>query len=404
MEQPRNEAVPGVARRWVWLRRPAWIFIVAFILRAGIMATLMAHNPLSWRANEPSSIASAMVQGHGFSSAFHDTTEPTAWLAPVYPTLLACIFRFLGVKTAASAVAAVLLNIIFSSFTAVVLVHLGREQLNEVAGVVAGWAWAISPPLLFMPWLLWETCLSGLVLVVVFRKTLLLSNSSRFIEWASCGIIWSFAALLNPALLSPLPLLAIDAAWRNRRWKQSGLLLLVCILGVLPWTARNYLAFGRIVPIRSNFWPEAYFGNVGFYLHPTGDSMLYQQEGELAFAGDMKQRVLTFVRSHPATFVRLSWRRLISFWTLPPQLHPYPLLLLLTTVGGTIQAWRRRKPWFGFGSVLVVYPIVYYLTYTFARYRYPIEPLMYVLSAFCMCEAVLRLGESQKVPSAQTPG
>jgi hypothetical protein len=41
---------------------------------------------------------------------------------------------------------------------------LGKEQFGEKAGTIAGWAWAMAPPLLFIPWLLWETCLSALVL------------------------------------------------------------------------------------------------------------------------------------------------------------------------------------------------------------------------------------------------
>src|SRR5882757_8866606 len=100
-----EDTVRGAVRSWAWLRQPSWIVIVAFALRLGVAGELLLHNQLSWRANEPSSIAGAIVQGHGFSSAFHDTSSPTAWLGPVYPTLLACIFCFLGIKTAGSAVA-----------------------------------------------------------------------------------------------------------------------------------------------------------------------------------------------------------------------------------------------------------------------------------------------------------
>src|SRR5258708_773271 len=343
MKPLEEDGAGSVARRWVFLRRPVWIVVVAFALRVGVAAELLARNQLSWRANEPSSIAAAMVQGQGFSSAFHDTSEPTAWLGPVYPTLLACIFRLFGIKTAASALVAVLLNVIFASLTAAVLVQLGREQLSETAGIVAGWAWAISPPLLLMPWVLWETCLSALVMAFAFVTTLRLGGASRMREWAGCGAIWSFAALLNPALLAPLPVLALDAAIRSRRWKQFALMTLVCVLCILPWTARNLHVLGKFIPVRSNFWAEVYFGNVDFSVHPVGNSMLYQHEGEFRFVAELKQGALNFVRSNPGTFVRRSGERIVSFWVQPQYLLPYPLLLFLVSWGGIVQAKRRRE-------------------------------------------------------------
>jgi hypothetical protein len=72
---------------------------------------------------------------------------------------------------------------------------------------------------------------------------------------------------------------------------------------------------------------------------------------------------------------------------MPPSfLWPYPFLLLLVSVGGIVQAWRRGKRRLGFASVMLFYPLIYYITYTFARYCYPIEPLMYALGGYVVCE------------------
>lgn len=386
MSQPGEHTVYREMTPWLWLRRTRWIVFAAFTLRVAVSGMLFAHSHAAWGVNEPAGIARAIVEGRGFSSAFHDANGPTAWLAPAYPALLACIFRIFGVASAASAMTAILLNVIFSSLTAAVLVKLGKEQFSETAGIVAGWAWAIAPPLLFIPWLLWETCLSGLVLPFAFMTTLRLSGSSGLRQWAWCGAIWGTAALLNPSMLAPLPALAIEAAIRGRRWKGPALMIVVCLLGILPWTVRNFRAFGQVVPVRSNFWPEVYFGNISFSLHPTGDSMLYQNEGEMRFAADLRGRVLYFVASEPKVFARLTVERVLAFWTRGSQFGPYPLALLLMTLGGLVQAWRRGKRWVACVSVLSLYPLVYYVTYTFVRYRYPIEPLMYCLAGYFVYE------------------
>jgi hypothetical protein len=114
--------------------------------------------------------------------------------------------------------------------------------------------------------------------------------------------------------------------------------------------------------------------------------MLYQREGERLFVADMKGRALSFVRSNPGTFWRLTEKRVVAFWAQPPQFWPYPWLLFLATFGGVVESVRRRKRWIEFLLVLLLYPPLYYVTHAFARFRYPIEPLMYALAAYFVCQ------------------
>lgn len=364
---------------------PKWfqpVFFVAAAARLAVISVLLAHSPVTWGINEPGRIARGLVLGQGFVTPFHDASGPTAWLAPVYPTLLAGLFFLFGVQSTASAWAALFLNVTFSSLTAVVVLKLGREHFGETAGLTAGWAWALSPPLLIMPWIRWETCLSALVMSFAFLRTLRLNEQSRSQQWIICGCIWSFAALLNPALLAPLPVIVAAMAWKQRRWLMPFAMMLVIALGVAPWTARNMLSLHKFIPVRSNFWPEAFFGNVSFSLHPTGNSMVYQREGEIAFAFDMRGRTIEHIRSDPKQFARLTGQRMYAFWTQPDQLGPYAALLLLASLFAIFLAHWAGREWFSFACALAFYPLIYYLTYTFARYRHPIEPLMYTLTGY----------------------
>ncbi len=96
----------------------------------------------------------------------------------------------------------------------------------------------------------------------------------------------------------------------------------------------------------------------------------------------MKERALNFVQSNPGAFWRLTEKRAVLFWTQPQQLWPYPWLLFLTTLCGIVQSARCGKRCIEFLSVLLLYPPIYYVTHVFARFRYPIEPLMYTLSGY----------------------
>lgn len=365
------------------------------------MGVFLAHNNLSWGLNEAAGIGRGLVLGHGFSSAFHDSMGPTAWLAPVYPCLLAGLFFLIGVQTTASAWAAIFLNVVFSSLTAVVLQRLGREHFGERTGLVAGWAWAISPAVVVMPWLLWETCLSALMMSFALLRTLRLNRDSSVGAWVLCGFIWGFAALLNPALLAPLPAIAAVLAWKRRFWRGPATMILVCALCIAPWTLRNTISLHRVIPVRSNFWPEAFFGNVTFALHPTGDSMVYQREGEMRFSDDLRAQVIAHVRSNPGEFASRTGNRIFAFWTQPIHFGPFAAILSLLAWCGILLAWRNDREVLSLGCVLAAYPLIYYVTYTFSRYRHPIEPVMYVVAAYVVSElasygrrwAALRAGE-----------
>jgi hypothetical protein len=45
-------------------------------------------------------VARSIASGHGFSSPFFPSTGPTALMPPLFPYLLACVFRVCGVSIA----------------------------------------------------------------------------------------------------------------------------------------------------------------------------------------------------------------------------------------------------------------------------------------------------------------
>src|SRR5258706_6341522 len=105
-----------------WLRRPAAMVLVALALRLAVVTVGHTYrvNPgadhfgFGW---ETGRIARSIAEGNGFSSAIHGTTGPTAWVAPLYPYLVAGVFRLFGVYTWSSAWVLLALNSLFSALT-----------------------------------------------------------------------------------------------------------------------------------------------------------------------------------------------------------------------------------------------------------------------------------------------
>src|SRR5277367_1258930 len=83
--------------------------------------------------NETGNIAYSLAAGHGYSSPYWQETGPTAWLTPVYPALVAGVFRIFGIHTPHSFFAIVFLNILFSTATCVPIFYIGKR--------VSDWEW-----------------------------------------------------------------------------------------------------------------------------------------------------------------------------------------------------------------------------------------------------------------------
>src|SRR6202789_2565868 len=271
--------------------------------------------------NETGNIAFSRAKGHGFSSPYWQETGPTAWLTPVYPALVAAIFKIFGIQTPHSFFAIVFLNILFSTATCVPLYYIGKRVGGLGVASGAAWLWAIFPNAILIPYeWVWDTSLSALLMATILWATLGLAESRRWRDWIRYGTLWGLALMTNPALGSTLPILLGWAAYRGLRNRDLTvarplLALGIAILCCVPWTVRNYIAFHKFVPLRSNFPLELWLGNNDNFdensqivppADPTRDEIRkYIRMGETEFMAEKWRNAATFIRMHPRLEVEL---------------------------------------------------------------------------------------------------
>jgi hypothetical protein len=364
--------------------QPAWGMLLGAILyrlAVGIHFLQVGGMTAQW-TNENAAVARSLLLRHAFAGAYTGYSGPTAWLAPAYTFIVAAVFGVFGINSQSSGAVLLLVNTALSSFTVLVIYKLGHDYFNERVGLIAGWAWALSPLGVLMPLLLWDTSLSAFLFSL---GLLVLLRSTSVRQWAVSGAVWGLCALASPALLAPLPAMLVARLWRvSNRWR-FGLtfcLTLICVL--LPWTARNRMELHAIFPVRSNGWAEIYFGNITFDLHPCArPDGLYQHVGETAFVTQLKRDTIQYVTSHPAQFAGKSFLRAIRFWFVPLNFLPLTMILALACwVGWAMLLRKDLSLAVVLAMVLVFYPIIYSITHIETRYRHPIEPVIYLLAAY----------------------
>jgi Dolichyl-phosphate-mannose-protein mannosyltransferase len=370
--------------------------------------------------NESGNIAYSLAAGHGFSSPYWQETGPTAWLTPVYPALVAVIFKIFGIHTPHSFFAILFLNILFSTATCVPLFYIGKRVGGLGVASGASWLWAIFPNAIMIPYeWVWDTSLAALLMATLLWATLELVDTLSVRAWSGYGLLWGFALMTNPSLGSLLPLLLGWAAYRA--WKKRQLHLsrpaLACAIAVLccaPWTVRNYLAFHRFIPLRSNLPFELWLGNNEQFdeqsqvVPPANPERAeirnYIHMGETAFMQDKWEKAKGFMRAHPRLEITLFARRFMATWTgVEKPIESFhdtdSSLVRLVLISNTLAAFgalcgivvlaRSRNAYaFPLATVPIVYPLIYYVTHTSLRYRHPIDPVLLLLVAIALAALV----------------
>jgi 4-amino-4-deoxy-L-arabinose transferase-like glycosyltransferase len=373
--------------------------------------------------NEAGNVAAALADGKGFCCLFRQPTGPTAWLAPVYPLLLAAIFKLFGTLTLASFYAAVSLNCIFSSLACIPVYYSGKRIGGTVLAALAAWLWAIFPTGIVMPfeWI-WDTSLSALLAALLLFMTLHLSDSLNYRDATLYGLLWGIALLTNPALGSLLPFFLGWLFYRGlsaRTLRASPLLLAVSIiiLTCLPWTVRNYLQFHRFIPLRSNFVYEFWSGNNEIFdEHSRALNRItryeevhrYNQAGETVFLREKWLKALNFVRTHPGLYIQLFGRRIIATWVgteTPWQdfvrtdslivrfLFLWNAFTLLGIVLGLVRLRLSHSPYFfPVAAFPVIFPVTFYIAHTTLRHRHPCDPAIALIVALATVGTGVRHG------------
>ncbi len=397
---------------------PAFIVVVALLLRLLVITAghtyritpRRDHFQFGW---EMGRIAGSLATGHGYANPSDLETGPTAWEAPLYPFLLAGVFKLAGVYTHASAWVILALNSLFSALTCLVIYRIGHRLFGSQAALWAAWTWALFPYAIYWPVrIVWETSLSALLLSLVILLTLRTEGQSRRRDWILLGLLWGAIALANPTLLSFLPFSLGWLWWRQRaRFRAVVVNMALCLalgcLVVAPWLLRNYRVFGQFVFIRDNFGLEVHMANNpesgGLWTrseHPGNDPEAMQKfaaMGELPYMKAERRSAFDFISSNPGKFLEFLAERIFYFWagnpqaalvrswTMAPARHTAFLISALAAFAGLWLSFRQRvRGTFLLASALLIYPIPYYIAFPAPRYRHAIEPEMLLLIIYAL--------------------
>jgi hypothetical protein len=347
---------------------------------------------------------------------------------PLYPLLLAGVFKIFGVYTPASAWVILNINSIFSAATALFIYEIAARcfqptgRAHKIA-LWSGWLWALYPAALqyAVHWV-WDMALTTFLFSAVIVLALRVRgigdeipepNPQTTLRWSLFGLLWGMIALLNSTILLFLPVCGVWMLLGAAKKKSAlgpaigkaviaGLIFLACLA---PWMIRNWNVFHAFIPIRGNLGAELHDSVLDSYNGFTVGTRIpvcdvcpvyleYKQMGEYAFVQREGKLAREQIRTHKLRFFQLALKRFYFYWVSVPKPPEKGVLneafrvlnysfISLASLLGLALALKQRIP----GAILFAWafallPLTYYFVTVQARFRHPLEPLMTILTVF----------------------
>lgn len=399
-----------------WTARTPWL-VFGLALMAGLVVVLIGFRAQSLVDNRPdpywfSAMGSSLARGDGLSaygSLLHRR-------APLYPLMIAGIYRAFGEHQVLVQLAQVLL---FAG-TALLTYDLGRRLYNARTGVLAGVLCAVHPALLrYVADFHLETLFTFLFTGSVWLSVRFYERPD-FRRAAAFGVAGALAALTK-AVAVLYPAVFVVCWWLKRRVAPKELgnraavlnvfVLFACMgLTILPWTVRNYVVTGHLVPISTGF-SDAFLRGYVFsktdyatlrrppYTDGENESnamfrAICADEGAVWEQDDyqtdkiLNRAAKARLLASPAAFVRKTFVGLFTFW--------YEMTSLknsLAAGGMALIAWAfallglQRSRLDARPAWLLLAPVLYFNLLlapllALGRYSVPVLPCLGVLASF----------------------
>ena len=235
--------------------------VTALLLSALLVTCAYYGNLIANLRCENFNIARSLVAGQGFANPFRSgPSGPTAWSAPAYPMIMVTLLTWDHGNEQVVGTGIVVLHVVVLCLTGCLVLALARQTTTRIGAAGAAVIFFLALCFHFSSWFqyaldCWLVLLDLDLLIAGFCWLRPMDSWPRSALWGVCG---GLIALINPIVGFIWGVLILVLGFRRRRWAQAALAIVLAAVVLAPWTLRNYLVLGRLMPVKSNFAYEMY--------------------------------------------------------------------------------------------------------------------------------------------------
>ncbi len=381
-------------------------------------------------------LGTRLVAGHGFGFSknwypFTPAETPTAHWSFLYSLFVAAVYAPLGVHPLAVRLVQAVLGGLLLPWMVYRLAKtvfsgsvLEDEEQGETIALAAAFIAALYGYFVLYAAMLMTETFFIIVLLWSLERGLSLAERLRARTplpslWPlglALGVSLGIATLLRQSILPWVPVLYLGLLWLGWRVGQLrataatlGLVGLILVAFVVPWTVRNYLVYDDFLLLNSNAGYAMYSAQHPghgtsfreFDPAPLPKGWWGRPEPELDRA--LMRQAIQFVLDDPGRYLLLSLSRARAFF----EFWPTRDTTLLHNIGRT-GSFGLFLPFMLYGVILVLrrprfmernalllcfavfYTILHLLTWAMVRYRLPVDAVLIPLAALAVMDLVQR--------------
>ena len=393
---------------------PWALFAGALSVRlAAIAATVGVYTPAVLEPADDSRIHIAIVQsllaGHGFQW----NGAPTAATPPLYIFILAGLYGLFHNPAAVRLVQAGL-----GALGCVIFYGTLRRLSDDLTALAAASLLAVYPLLAYLAGLhLTENLFLFLLLLLLWQAVSVAERPTvRRAAWL--GAVIGLAALTRAVFVAFLPFLIVWTAgvWGLRSpigYRVFGIAVACAAAVIVPWTIRNYLVLGAVIPVQGNagvvFWAGNNAAADGGLVWPgpaTWTDGPLPDNGTYGWRGvgqaEENRRYLrasaAWITAHPGDYLALLGHKIVRLYGLtrsaagkdlrvPPAVSAFQACFLAAAVAGLALARRRWQALWIF-VVMIVFTNLTALAFSGGtRYTVPMIPSLALYAGVALAAA-----------------
>ena len=319
--------------------------------------------------------------------------QPTSYREPGYPVFLAAVYKLTGGNAAAGRLA----NAGLGAAACLLIFVLGKRLCGGAVGLGAS-AWSVFYPhfIYLNTMLLRESLLILLVLVfVILMVEAAREKGRRYLIAAALllvVVVHTDARFLFHLPFLGLFLLVYDRSWR-RRLTRIALFAVIFLAGMVPWQARNYMAYDRFVLINTR--------TLDIQAKPIETPP--SAKGEVRRLTGPRRVLYNFTEFYRVFRFRGEQRNNSAAYNAPWSLFhnvsgilTYGILIPLFLYGCYVIVRRRWRDGYILIVPILAHTVLHLLKWGHPRYRASIEPLILILAFFALAY-LLRWRRERKV-------
>ena len=408
-----------------YVRKRATIWLAVLILAAGALRLGFGAWVVGWDAPlkgdeiDYHTLATHVAVGEGFLVG---EGTPTARRPPGYPVVLSLAYRAFGPSEAVGRGLQVALGMVVVWLTFLV----GRRFFETTTGFIAAAFAAVNPFLTFISgYLLTE----NLYMVLVMGALLLLPGphafDGRLRSVLGAAVLLGLATLTRPtALLLGVALVltcvVVGSGTAAQRLERGALAVVVFVALMVPWTLRNYSAFGGWVGLTTHGGITFYQGNnpkvveIPHYRGGAAPLGALPRFEEFSGMGELERDRFAwrlgreYLRDNLREVPALEFWKFVRFWRLKSEMglsgiksgwwwnkdsvlgrlatsvdvgFVYAIVVFPLCLAGWILTRRRARELAFLYSVIVMHTLVGLVFFGSIRGRIPVEPVIAIFAA-----------------------